>query len=182
MLVVVWELPTELVAPFVLRARSVGTEPEILGNDRHETWLRQTIERDAYGPALDLLSLVSEIDLRTVATDTRSLQEIGIHYAPECCGETWRSWSVILRRGQADCEDLAAAHAAWLRARGFDALAEWREPVAIGHGARLYHAIVATPHGEIDISEILGMRRGLACDVGPCGRACPIDIRTDILR
>jgi len=181
-LLVVWEVASALAEILEASAMGLGEKPELIGTDGYETWFRQRIERSAYNAALDLLSILSEFDLLHVACDVRSLADIGVSYRPECCGETWRSWSVIVRRMAGDCEDLAAAHAAWLRVQGLRARAIWSHHADIGEGQRMYHAVVETPDGQIDIARELGMRPGLSCDVGPCGQACPYDARKEVLR
>ena len=86
------------------------------------------------------------------------LYDSGTRYKREPAGvrETWKSYPVILKTKQADCDDLSAARVGELIAFGED-------PGARVHiyrtSPRTLHAVVLRSNGQIeDPSKILGMR------------------------
>lgn len=81
----------------------------------------------------------------------------GVRYRREPLGqERWKPIDVLYADGYGDCEDLSAALAAQLRARGVPARVVVRKT-----GLRLFHALVGVGRGEtitlIDPSKMLGM-------------------------
>lgn len=86
----------------------------------------------------------------------RSILDGSVRYRREPIGrEDWRTRSRVLLDGYGDCEDLAAALAAELRAQGVPA----RAVVRPSRGGRGYHAVVRIRgrRGELDPSRWLGM-------------------------
>lgn len=70
-------------------------------------------------------------------------------------GETWDTWDVVTARGYGDCEDLAAATAAYLRLQGVQANAVVQHSNSPGVA---WHAVVQMPDGRIvDPSAQMGM-------------------------
>ncbi len=70
-------------------------------------------------------------------------------------GETWDTWDVVTARGYGDCEDLAAATAAYLQLQGVDAQAIVKPSNSPGVA---WHAVVQLPDGRIvDPSAQMGM-------------------------
>jgi len=175
---VTWELPHRhaVLHAWMHHAVRLGEVPTYLGSDGREIWYAQDIPRPAYDAALEALTVASFECLAELGGHVPSLRDRGIRWRPECCGETWRAWDVLCARGVGDCEDLAAAHAAWLRHRGDrTAKAAWivQGPTSAGTG-NVWHAIVIDGAGNaIDISRELGMSHSVACDVsGPCRTHC----------
>lgn len=69
--------------------------------------------------------------------------------------ETWDTWDVCVSRGYGDCEDLAAATAAYLRREGIPARAVVQPSNSRGVA---WHAVVELPDGRImDPSVKMGM-------------------------
>lgn len=69
--------------------------------------------------------------------------------------ETWDTWDVCVSRGYGDCEDLAAATAAYLRREGIPARAVVQPSNSPGVA---WHAVVELPDGRImDPSAKMGM-------------------------
>jgi hypothetical protein len=107
--------------------------------------------------ALQGLQALAEAELQ--ASDVPPLYASGVRYVREPRGhERWLPPSVVLSRGQGDCEDLAAYRAAELRITGEDPDAEAR---VVRTGPRTWHAVVLRGDGDWeDPSAALGMSIG----------------------
>ncbi len=105
--------------------------------------------------ALSGLQRLAEAEL-SMAGGFPPLYETGVRYVREPRGqERWLPPSEVLRRGQGDCEDLAAYRAAELRLTGEDPHAEAR---VVRTGPRTWHAVVLREDGDWeDPSAGLGM-------------------------
>jgi hypothetical protein len=115
--------------------------------------------------ALSGLQRLAEVELE-MAGQWPPLYESGVGYVREPRGqERWLPPSEVLRRGQGDCEDLAAYRAAELVLTGEDELAQAR---VVRTGPRTWHAVVFRGDGSWeDPSAALGM-------VGAGGMAAPM--------
>lgn len=109
----------------------------------------------ALNAAIEALVLAGLDELRTVpGAAVGSILDGTVTYRRELPGrEEWRTRARVLLDGYGDCEDLAAALAVELRARGVPARARIRRARA-GTG---YHAVVRVGDIELDPSLWLGM-------------------------
>lgn len=115
--------------------------------------------RAALRALLDALLAIDVAYLRA-HPETPRLYAAGIPYVAEPPGEErWQDVPTTIKRGRADCEDLAAWRAAELRVReGVPATTgiRWRR---MPDGSYRYHIVVEHPDGQIeDPSLVLGMR------------------------
>lgn len=112
--------------------------------------------------ALQGLQALAERDLMSLG-QWPALYDSGVRYKREPRGsERWLTPSVVLLKGEGDCEDLAAYRAAELRVTGEDPGAR---AVVVRSGDRTWHAVVDRTEGEHaaydefeDPSAALGMR------------------------
>lgn len=109
-------------------------------------------------PLLDALTRVNLSWLRGHPA-APSIYDVGVRYVAEPVGtEQWRALPTVLSELVGDCEDLACARAAELRARGVDAVA-W--PILTsppGSPLNVWHIVVKLPDGSMeDPSVRLGM-------------------------
>lgn len=109
----------------------------------------------------DCLEILVRRDMRYLRANpaTPELFRAGIPYVAEPRGqERWQDVPSTMKRGQADCEDVACWRVAELRLRGIPAEPHivWR---TMPDGMVLYHVLVKMPDGTTeDPSRILGMR------------------------
>lgn len=116
------------------------------------------ISQAALAHALEALTLANQAYLRT-HPEAPHPYLAGWRYEREPIGvEAWQSYPYLLRTKRGDCEDLAAALAAWHRERdGIHASARALPPQVAG-GLLVYHIGVQLPNGKWeDPSRVLGM-------------------------
>ena len=123
--------------------------------DRH-------VDRETLDAALEATTRVAERQIRSgEAPDVRELIESrAVRWAPEnfTDGEHFDIPTTFAKRGTADCDDLAPALAASLRASGEDPGAF---ATAYQSGPRTWHCVVQTSDGRVlDPSRWAGMKRG----------------------
>lgn len=122
---------------------------------------------------LEAMTLINESYLRANPR-TPLLYQSGVRYSQECRDEQWQDIPVTLKRGYADCEDLATYRVAELRVR----FGERRAKVFLKHHYSplrdhyTYHVMVRRANGKIeDPSRRLGMLTRLGkmeCCDGRC--------------
>lgn len=120
--------------------------------------LRGVPAADWLAPLLDALTRVNSSWLRGHPA-APSIYTAGVRYVAEPVGqERWRALPTVLETLTGDCEDLACARAAELRARGVDASA-W--PILTSPPSspvNVWHIVVKLPDGSMeDPSVRLGM-------------------------
>lgn len=120
--------------------------------------LRIRIPRVALDAALEGLTGINAVildELRREGHELPDPYEWGVRYQREPRGRSVEEWHTVLellRTGHGDCEDLAAAVAAWYRVYE----AEPARALVARVGPRQYHAVVERADGEIeDPSRIL---------------------------
>lgn len=174
-MLITWELPDNPVSlgAWWRVARDCGALRELPTRPGERAYA-QRVERAHYDRAIEALVCAS---VPCIAVGIPSLlTSRAVSYAHECCGETWRAWPVLHARGTGDCDDLSAAHAAWLRVHGDPGARAQSEATGAptDFGGVLYHFVTVTGRGErIDVARALGMSPNSGCDItGPCGDPC----------
>jgi hypothetical protein len=98
-----------------------------------------------------MLHALCLIDMRYLLKypNTPLLYDTGVHYEYEPEGrEDWQDVPTNMRRGEADCEDLASHRAAELRVRGVKAWPRFTSRIR-SNGSFLYHIIVCYKNPEL---------------------------------
>lgn len=133
--------------------RRIDLQVDLFGNPA-----TRQLSQAALAHALEALTLANQAYLRTHPDAPHPLLA-GWRYEREPIGvEKWQSYPYLLRSKVGDCEDLAAALAAWRRERdGIHAKAMALPPQVAG-GLLVYHIGVRLPNGQWeDPSRVLGM-------------------------
>lgn len=133
--------------------RRIDLQVDLFGDPR-----TRQLSQAALGHTLEALTLANQAYLRTHPNAPHPYRA-GWRYEREPIGvENWQTYPYIMQTKRADCEDLAAALAAWRREReGIHATARALPPQVAGN-LLVYHIGVQLPNGQWeDPSRVLGM-------------------------